>query len=277
MRLWTSVQHADHHGAAVGGLLLCTLLLVVAPNMASGLAADQPKVPLVALRDIAPSIAIDMRYATPNNFTGAPVDGYGAAECLLRRPVAEALARVASELTRHDPPLGLLIYDCYRPERAVRAFANWAERPEKGSKPYHPRIGKTQLFARGYIASRSGHSRGTAVDLTLVPLAAAMQLGEPSAGPGPDCTAPKAERPDDVGVDMGTGFDCFDVRSHTKSADVTAEQRRWRQTLKSAMERQGFENYTREWWHFSYPAADDGRSFDVPIMPRASNDGSQPR
>lgn len=225
--------------------------------------------PLVRLGDVAPGIKTDMRYASANNFTGQPVAGYETAECLLRRPVAEALARVAEDLSRHDPPLALLVYDCYRPERAVRAFASWARSPGDATKAFYPRLAKSDLFRRGYIAGRSGHSRGTAVDLTLMLAAPATNDPAPTqrdAG-GSDCTAPKGDRPDDIGVDMGTSFDCFDEKSHTARRDLSGEQARWRRTLRSAMERRGFRNYEREWWHFSYPAADDGRSFDLPITP----------
>lgn len=246
-------------------------LLLLAGTLDASLASAGEKVPpLVNLRDIAPEIRIDMRYAGANNFTGAPVEGYAAGECLLRRPVAEALARVAEDLASLAPPLALLVYDCYRPERAVRAFAAWARRPGGESRSFHPRIDKRDLFRRGYIAARSGHSRGTAVDLTL--MRADQSASVPAAGAstaiGSDCTAEKSLRPDDIGVDMGTAFDCFDERSHTHSAGLTGEQARWRRLLESAMTRRGFVNYSREWWHFSYPAADDGRAFDIPITAR---------
>ncbi|MEW5962353.1 MAG: M15 family metallopeptidase [Pseudomonadota bacterium] len=221
------------------------------------------------LAEIAPGIRSEIRYAGADNFTGARVPGYDAAECLLRRSVAEALARVAQDLAAHDPPLALIVYDCYRPVRAVAAFVAFARDASAGDKSYFPRLAKRDLLRGGYIAARSGHSRGIAVDLTL---ALASNLGTakptpPSAPPAP-CTAEKRARTSDHGVDMGTGFDCFDERSHAGHGDLTAEQTRWRRVLAAAMARRGFEGYAREWWHFSYPAADDGRSFDVPVGPR---------
>lgn len=229
-------------------------------------AAGEPSPLLVPLADIAPRIRSEIRYAGADNFTGAPVPGYDAARCLLRRPVAEALARVAEDLAARDPPLALIVYDCYRPERAVAAFAAWTRDASPGDKSYFPRLAKRDLFRSGYIAARSGHSRGIAVDLTL---ALVREPGEeaptsPSATPAP-CTADKSARTSDHGVDMGTGFDCFDERSHFGHGDLTAEQTRWRRVLAAAMAHRGFKGYAREWWHFSYPAADDGRSLDVPV------------
>lgn len=217
------------------------------------------------LAEVAPAIRTEIRYASADNFTAAPVPGYDAAECLLRRPVAEALARVAADLAGHQPPLALIVYDCYRPERAVAAFAAWARGPAPGDATYFPRTQKRDLFRAGYIAQRSAHSRGIAVDLTLALAAEEPVARPPTAAPRAPCTAPKSLRADDHGVDMGTGFDCFDERSHTRGPDLDAEQRRWRDRLAAAMARRGFVGYAREWWHFSYPAADDGRSFDVPV------------
>ena len=188
----------------------------------------------VYLRDIAPAIAQDMRYAGFDNFTGRPLPGYGAAECVLRRDVAQALAKVAADLARQQ--LGLKVYDCYRPTRAVAAFARWAQRPDDGAtKRFYPTQEKLRLFSLGYIASHSAHSTGNAVDLTLVPLptppAAAFDA---HAVYGP-CTAPADKRAPDNALDLGTGFDCFDDKSHTASAAIAPEQKRRRALLVAAM------------------------------------------
>ena len=222
---------------------------------------------LVYLRDIEPGIRQDMRYAGPDNFTGHPLPGYRAAECLLRRPVALALARVQADLARDD--LSLKVYDCYRPARATAAMARWARDPAAipDTHRFYPSLRKRDLF-HGYISSNSAHSRGVAVDLTLVPRnAPAPARFDPGARYG-SCIAPAAQRAPDDSLDMGTGFDCFDTRSHTRSPRITPGQRAARERLRAAMTRHGFRNYAPEWWHYSYPAADPGVAFDVPIEPR---------
>jgi D-alanyl-D-alanine dipeptidase len=220
---------------------------------------------LVYLRDVDPSIIQDMRYAGSNNFVGRPLDGYAASECILRRDVAAALARVQMDLAGSG--LALKVYDCYRPTRAVRTMAQWANDGRSGAtKRFYPRLQKDVLFGLGYIAAHSTHSSGNTVDLTMVqappPPAAAF---DPAASYGP-CTGPAAQRSPDSSIDMGTGYDCFDAVSSTASAGITAEQRRRRYQLVAAMAKRGFANYHREWWHFSYGSR--GPSYDVPIRPR---------
>jgi D-alanyl-D-alanine dipeptidase len=222
----------------------------------------------VYLRDIDPTIAQDIRYAGADNFVGRPLPGYGAAECVLRREAALALKGVQADLAATGT--GLKVYDCYRPTRAVRAMAQWANdgRGAGPSKRFFPRLEKAKLFALGYIAMRSAHSSGTAVDLTMIalPRAPAAKF-DPAADYG-SCTGPLAQRAPDDGLDMGTGYDCLDPASHTASNAVGEEQRRGRTTLVAAMRKRGFKNYFREWWHFSYgtPAG----YYDIPIGPRAA-------
>ena len=198
-----------------------------------------------------------MRYAGSTNFTGHPLPGYENAQCILKRAVAEALARVQHDLTKKK--FSLKVFDCYRPVKAVKAMADWAHdgKPAGASKRFFPRTRKNELFALGYIARRSAHSRGIAVDLTLI------DLSQPGAKtdvtPSVSCTASYAERGPADGIDMGTGFDCFDTRSHTASPDITVEQKRHRLLLVNAMRKHGFVNYAREWWHFSYRGATTGR------------------
>ena len=147
------------------GLLLALFLAVPAG------AAERLPEGFVYLREVAPGIVQDMRYAGFDNFTGRPLPGYAAPECVLRRAVAQALARVQADLAREN--LGLKVYDCYRPARAVAAFVRWAQSADDGaSKRFYPALEKRSLFAQGYIAAHSGHSTGMAVDLTLVKLAA---------------------------------------------------------------------------------------------------------
>ena len=217
----------------------------------------------VYLREVAPTVVQDIRYATPNNFTASALPGYGAPECVLRREAAAALARVQADLAGQN--LALKVYDCYRPERAVRAFWRWAHDGRRdGDKGFYPNTDKRELFTLGYIAARSKHSTGTAVDLTLVRLNAPAPPPRTSDAP---CTAPAAERAPDTSLDMGTGFDCLDVKSYTRSAAASPEQRRARETLRAAMSAHGFRNYFREWWHYEFTGA-PLRTYDFPIQGR---------
>ncbi|MEJ1158545.1 M15 family metallopeptidase [Prosthecomicrobium sp. N25] len=214
----------------------------------------------VRLADVDPTIRQDMRYAGPRNFTGRPVAGYRRPVCILTRRAAEALARVQAELAPRG--LSLKVYDCYRPAAAVADFLRWSREPDLSTKAeYYPREDKGRLFARGYIATRSGHSRGSTVDLTIVPRDPTPQAGTP----GGPCTAPPPARAPDDGLDMGTAFDCFDDRAAT-AAPVPAGPRANRLLLFDAMRRGGFANYAREWWHYGlldepYP----DRTFDFPV------------
>ncbi len=194
-----------------------------------------------SLARVDPTIALDLRYATASNFVGAVIDGYERALCLLTRPAAEALARVQAELRSEG--LGLRVWDCYRPQRAVDHFVRWSRAPDDPTAKarHYPRVAKSELFARGYIAERSGHSRGSTVDLTLTD-----RDGRP--------------------LDLGTSFDFFDPSAAGGSREVSAAARHRREQLRRAMERHGFVPYAAEWWHFTlanepYPE----RGFDVPV------------
>jgi D-alanyl-D-alanine dipeptidase len=243
------------------------VLALTAPAMARDLARDALPPGFVYLRDVDASIVQDMRYASYDNFVGHPLPGYTAPECVLRRDVAEALKLVQADLASQN--LSLKVYDCYRPTRAVHAMAAWSHdgASADATKRFFPTLQKSNLFALGYIASQSAHSTGTAVDLTLIKLPAAnVTPYDPAAHYGP-CTAPAPERAPDSSLDMGTGFDCFDAKSHTGSGAISAEQQRARATLGAAMRKRGFRNYFREWWHFSY-GAQPAQGYDVPIGAR---------
>jgi zinc D-Ala-D-Ala dipeptidase len=222
----------------------------------------------VYLRDVDPSIRQDVRYAGSNNFTGHPLPGYDAGECVLRRAAAQALARVQSDLAREN--LSLKVYDCYRPTRAVKAMDRWAAdaHATPDTSRFYPGLDKRRLFALGYIADHSAHSRGVAIDLTIVPRNARSLAPVDANTRYGSCAGPASARAPDDSLDMGTGFDCFSTRSYTRDSTITAEQRAHRQTLLDAMQRHGFVNYFREWWHFSYPAADTRTEYDVPIEKR---------
>lgn len=184
---------------------------------------------------VVDGLVIDMHYFGEDNFVGARIDGYESARCLLSRPAAAALARVQQDLASQG--FGLKVFDCYRPTRAVAHFVRWARdiKDVKRKADFYPDVDKRDLFRLGYISNRSGHSRGSTVDLTLVRL-----------GPGqpPTEVAP-------VEVDMGTRFDFFGMQSWPSSKAVSAEAQANRKILATAMRRGGFMPYDKEWWHFT--------------------------
>ena len=242
-------------------------ILLTAMALASPARGQSPPGGFMYLRDIDPSIPQDIRYAGPNNFVGRRLEGYDAAECVVKREVGMALKRIQQELAPQK--LSLKMLDCYRPERAVQDMVALARngRETPAERRYHPGLSKADLFRLGYIAEHSGHSTGAAVDLTLVDL-----MAGPSAAFDPDrayadCTASAEARAPEGSVDMGTGYDCSDPKAHTAALSITAAQRRWRNLLVSAMGRQGFVNYSKEWWHFSLPGA-GWPAYDFVIQPR---------
>ena len=233
--------------------------------LTAGAAQAQSRLPpgFVYLRDVEPSIAQDMRYAGANNFTGRPLPGYGAPECVLRRDAALALKRVQDVLKGSG--LSLKVYDCYRPQRAVNAMARWAGGHEDDStKRFYPALEKRTLFAEGWIAFRSRHSAGTAIDLTIVPAGSSVPEFDATRRYG-SCDALWRERAPDNSIDMGTGFDCFSAKSYTHSAAISGAERANRDRLLAAMTKQGFRNYFREWWHFEYHGGAEPVGYDVPI------------
>ncbi|GAB5537865.1 MAG: M15 family metallopeptidase [Rubricoccaceae bacterium] len=217
---------------------------------------ERPALPdgFVRLSEFAPEIAQEIRYTTAFNFVGEPIDAYNAPECILTTQAASALKQVAADLAEQD--LGLKVYDCYRPQTAVNHFVRWARTDDRTMKPaFYPDVSKNRLFADGYIASRSGHSRGSTVDLTLVhqPVAESIvpERFYPTPGNLPRCDRPLPDRFAERDLDMGSAYDCLSPISATASRAVSAEARRNRQTLKAAMDRRGFRNYSKEWWHFT--------------------------
>lgn len=245
-----------------------TALLTLGAATAPARATPAPEAPadFVALRDVDPTILEEIRYATPHNFVGEPVEGYRQPLCLLTRPAAEALHRAQKRLR----PQGytLKVYDCYRPQRAVDHFVRWAEDldDQRMKTEFYPRVDKTRLFEDGYIAEKSGHSRGSTMDLTLVELPARPTRPYVPGEPLVPCYTPKDERFPDNSVDMGTGYDCFDTLAHTDDPRVTGAPRARRQLLKSTLEGLGFVNLAEEWWHYTYqPEPYPGTYFDFPV------------
>jgi D-alanyl-D-alanine dipeptidase len=198
----------------------------------SAFATDLPK-GFVRLADVDPGIRQDIRYAGSDNFMGRPVKGYDAPSCILTRIAAEALAGVQKTLA--ESGLTLVVFDCYRPARAVADMVAWTMRGGAPDGRWHPKVRRDSLVALGYVASQSAHSRGSTVDLAVAPLD-----GKGDAGPACGAT--------DAGTrDFGTGFDCFDAASETHSGLIGALAAQNRATLVDAMKAAGFANYAREW------------------------------
>jgi D-alanyl-D-alanine dipeptidase len=216
----------------------------------------------VPLADVDATIQQDMRYATNYNFVGRRIDGYRDPACILHRRAAKALRRAQNRV--NEQGYTLKVYDCYRPQRAVDHFVRWSQNGnERMKREFYPRVDKARVFDLGYVARRSGHSRGSTVDLTLVKLPAKAQPQWSREEFGlVRCTAPRKRRFPDNSIGMGTSYDCFDTRSHTFSGRA----RENRLLLRRTMDRAGFEPYDNEWWHFTlrderYP----DRYFDFPV------------
>ncbi|WP_022892415.1 D-Ala-D-Ala dipeptidase VanX [Agromyces subbeticus] len=196
----------------------------------------------VFVDELVPGIRWDAKYATWDNFTGKPVDGYTANRIVGTTALCDALARARE--TAATQGFGVLIWDGYRPQRAVDDFVRWSRQPEDGrTKPRHyPNIERAEMFELGYVAAQSGHSRGSTVDLTLFDLS----TGELVA--------------------MGGDHDLMDSVSHHDAVGIRETEARNRRQLRSIMERSGFSSYATEWWHYTLrnePFPDT--YFDFPI------------
>ena len=199
----------------------------------------------VYVEDTVPGIQIELRYFSNHNFVGERIDGYMASRCILTKEAAEALKGVQEDLNQFG--LGLKIYDAYRPQRAVDHFVRWAKNlgDVRMKGEFYPEVPKEKLFEDGYIAEKSGHSRGSTVDLTIVAL-------DPNA--------------QGVELDMGTCFDYFGPQSWPNNPEIETSRRANRMLLRQVMEKHGFTPYLKEWWHFTlkgepYPET----YFDFPI------------
>jgi D-alanyl-D-alanine dipeptidase len=205
--------------------IAAAVALTLAPVAAD--AQQQRPASFVDVSTLAPGLMLDMRYLTPNNFIGQPIDGYERPVCYLTREAGAALAAVTRDLEPQG--LGIKVFDCYRPQRAVAHFVRWAQNLKDVARKaqHYPEVDKRDLFRDGYIAARSGHSRGSTVDLTLVRTADGREL------------------------DMGTPFDFFSPRAWPSDRSVSTEAQRNRALLSQAMKRRGFRPYEKEWWHFT--------------------------
>ena len=194
----------------------------------------------VYIQDIIPSVREDIRYAGDHNFVGCPVDGYFAPKSVLQECAALALKKASQKFEKMG--YGLLIYDAYRPQRAVDHFVRWAKDPDdiKTKDEFYPELDKSELFPKGYIAVYSGHSRGLTVDLTLT---------------------------DSEGkeIDMGGEFDWFSKISSHDYENLTETQKANRRLLREGMLAAGFDDYAEEWWHYTFICDAPKVYYDFPI------------
>lgn len=214
------------------------LLLMAQPTR-----AQAPLPPgFVDAATVVDGLVVDMRYFGTDNFVGERIDGYERPRCLLSAQAARALAAVQGALGARG--LGLKVFDCYRPRRAVAHFVRWGRRIDdvKRKAEFYPDVDKRDLFRDGYIATHSGHSRGSTVDLTLV------------------------RRADGRELDMGSPFDYLSPKSWPSDRSVSPEAQANRAVLAAAMRAGGFRPYAKEWWHFTLANEPFPHSyFDFPV------------
>lgn len=181
----------------------------------------------VYAKDVIPDIDVELRYFSSNNFVGDTINGYKSNVLILTKEAAEALKKVQHELQQQN--LCLRVYDGYRPQRAVNHFMSWAKDLNDTIKKqqFYPDVEKRHLFREEYIATRSGHSRGSTLDLTIID-------GNTS-----------------IPLDMGSPFDFFGKESWVAHPDLTEQQKANRQLLQEVMLKHNFRNYPKEWWHFT--------------------------
>lgn len=203
------------------------------------------------LSNLDKSILQEIVYATEHNFMGRPIAGYKKEICI----VSQALGEKLIEAQKKANKLGftLKVYDSYRPLRAVEDIVFWAQdkNDQKMKAEFYAHINKADLFELEYVAIRSSHCTGCAVDLTLVPLPVPNQAKYQIEKDLKDGILPQNERYQDNSIDMGTSFDCFHELSHTMNPNINTTAKNNRKLLCDIMHSCGFENYEKEWWHFS--------------------------
>jgi len=218
------------------------LLLFVMITTAYGLFAKELPKGFVYIDEIIPDVTIELRYFSDHNFIGKPIDGYKSQKAIMSKKSVLALKEVQLELAKYG--FGIKIYDSYRPQRAVDHFVRWAKVIDDTltKSEFYPKVDKKDLFKKGFIASKSGHSRGSTVDLTIINLKSKKKL------------------------DMGSNFDYFGKLSWIISNDITDEQQAHRALLQIVMQKHGFKNYSKEWWHFTFRNEPFPKTyFDFPV------------
>lgn len=231
---------------SAAGVLAVLAALAAAPAEAEPLPDG-----FVRLADIDASIPQDMRYAGADNFVGRRLAGYEAPYCILTGKAAKALSRVQEAVAADG--FSLVVFDCYRPERAVADMVRWSRAGGPADPRWFPAVRRENLISAGYVGARSAHSRGSTVDLALVETA--------GGGTETRCGATATGM-----AEFGTGFDCFDKKSRTLFSPLPPGAAENRARLVKAMKAEGFVNYSREWWHFTL--SDEpfpGRRFDFPV------------
>lgn len=196
----------------------------------------------VYARDVIDDLAVELRYCNDNNFVGEQIDGYNKEVVIMTTLAAKALKNVQDTLKKKG--LGIKIYDAYRPQQAVNHFVRWAKKVNDTLKKqeYYPNVDKKNLFSQGYIASKSRHSSGSTLDLTIINLDTGLAL------------------------DMGSPYDFFGPESWVSNTKLTKKQQENRQLLQDVMLSNGFRNYPKEWWHFTLRGEPfRNQYFDFPI------------
>jgi D-alanyl-D-alanine dipeptidase len=233
----------------IQGIGLCAALSLafVLPASADALPAG-----FVRLADVDASIRQDIRYAGADNFLHRHVSGYDAPVCILTGQAAKALSGVQKAIAARG--LTLVVFDCYRPARAVSDMGEWTRQGGSPDPQWYPKVKRKDLVARGYIGELSTHSRGSTVDVAI-----ARENSKPPPKPG--CGAVDAGT-----LDFGTGFDCFDPASETAHHPLGGQATANRKMLVDAMAAGGFRNYAREWWHFTLEHEPFAKQrFDFPV------------
>jgi D-alanyl-D-alanine dipeptidase len=218
----------------------------------------------VYLNDIDPTIVQNLRYYTEDNFIGKRIDGYKSNKVILTINAAEALSKVQKDLLKKG--YSLVVYDAYRPERAVAHFVSWGQNPsdQQGKQKYYPTINKEDCFKLGYISSRSYHSRGSTVDVTIIKLNKALKNIE--IGNRKLTNGEIIPYLDDGTVDMGSSFDLFGEASHHDTDLVERKFLEQRNELREIMKKNGFNEYVKEWWHYTLdkePFSDTYFDFEI--------------
>lgn len=180
----------------------------------------------VYIDEVINDVDIDIRYSNDNNFIGKKINGYNQSSAIGTKELALALQEIQNDLKHFG--YGVKIFDAYRPQKAVSHFSRWSTNDDVLMKDlFYPNIEKRDLFKKGYIASRSGHSRGSTIDLTIINLKTKEEL------------------------DMGTSYDFFGIESSYGYSGLTYEQNSNRLLLYSVMKKYGFKSLKSEWWHFT--------------------------
>lgn len=249
-------------------VFLVAFLCITSFELQAELSPEARAKGFVYLHEVDPTIQVSLRYLTSENFVGKSVDGYKKPVVVMTKQAALALKKVQEEVEKDG--YSLVVYDAYRPQQAVDHFVRWGKDTKNQSKKaeYYPRINKAQVFELGYVAAKSGHSRGSTVDLTLIKKT--QQLHDLSVKERTLEDGFVIKILDDGTVDMGSSFDLFDVASHTENDLIADEYKPLRAYLKEVMARHGFKNLADEWWHYTllnepYPADQESSYFNFPI------------